>query len=70
MTAMDPATKPATENPVATGNASTKGGQIRLTRWSPGYWRVTIDNPPVNVMGPEMVTGSRSPSTLPKPTSE
>src|ERR1700723_4079220 len=34
-------------------NASTK--QIRLTRRSPAYWRVTIDNPPINVMGPEMV---------------
>ena len=29
--------------------------QVRLTRRSPAYWRVTIDNPPVNVMGPEMV---------------
>ena len=28
---------------------------LRLTRPSPGYWRVTIDNPPINVMGPEMV---------------
>jgi len=24
-------------------------------RRSPAYWRVTIDNPPINVMGPEMV---------------
>lgn len=29
--------------------------QIRLDRRSPEYWRVTIDNPPINVMGPEMV---------------
>jgi enoyl-CoA hydratase/carnithine racemase len=29
--------------------------QIRLTRRSPAYWRVTIDNPPINAMGPEMV---------------
>jgi enoyl-CoA hydratase/carnithine racemase len=29
--------------------------QLRLTRQSPAYWRVTIDNPPINVMGPEMV---------------
>jgi enoyl-CoA hydratase/carnithine racemase len=29
--------------------------QIRLNRRSPAYWRVTIDNPPLNVMGPEMV---------------
>jgi enoyl-CoA hydratase/carnithine racemase len=32
-----------------------KTEQIRLTRRSPAYWRVTIDNPPINVMGPEMV---------------
>jgi enoyl-CoA hydratase/carnithine racemase len=35
--------------------ASTKAAQIRLIRHSPRYWRVTIDNPPINVMGPEMV---------------
>jgi enoyl-CoA hydratase/carnithine racemase len=29
--------------------------QLNLTRRSPAYWRVTIDNPPINVMGPEMV---------------
>jgi enoyl-CoA hydratase/carnithine racemase len=29
--------------------------QIRLDRRSPAYWHVTIDNPPINVMGPEMV---------------
>jgi enoyl-CoA hydratase/carnithine racemase len=32
-----------------------KSEQLRLTRQSPAYWRVTIDNPPINVMGPEMV---------------
>ena len=36
-------------------NASTNPVQIRLARPSPAYWRVTIDNPPINVMGPEMV---------------
>jgi len=29
--------------------------QLHLERRSPTYWRVTIDNPPINVMGPEMV---------------
>ena len=29
--------------------------QIRLAQRSPAYWRVTIDNPPINVMGPEML---------------
>ena len=36
-------------------SATTKPAQIRLARRSPAYWRVTIDNPPLNVMGPEMV---------------
>src|SRR5580692_9695544 len=36
-------------------NAPTKPVQIRLTRRSATYWRVTIDNPPINVMGPEMI---------------
>src|ERR1700677_5021076 len=36
-------------------NAPTKPMQIRVARRSPGYWRVTVDNPPINVMGPEMV---------------
>src|SRR5580704_13093164 len=54
MTTVNAATKPvAKENPVATVSAPTK--QIRLDRRSPTYWRVTIDNPPINVMGPEMV---------------
>src|SRR5271170_7832526 len=52
------------ENPMATlkapakltqMNTPTKPAQIRLARRSPAYWRVTIDNPPINVMGPEMV---------------
>ncbi|HET6323307.1 MAG TPA: enoyl-CoA hydratase/isomerase family protein [Planctomycetaceae bacterium] len=33
----------------------TKPVQLRLTQRSPAYWRVTIDNPPINVMGPEMI---------------
>ena len=43
------------ENPTTTMNAPAKPLQIRVARRSPGYWRVTIDNPPINVMGPEMV---------------
>ena len=49
MTTMTASTKPAQ---LAT---STNSAQIRLIRRSPAYWRVTIDNPPINVMGPEMV---------------
>src|SRR5205814_5067832 len=40
---------------MTTVNPPTKPVQIRLTRRSPAYWRVTFDNPPLNVMGPEMV---------------
>ena len=43
------------ENCVADVNATTTSPQIRVARRSPAYWRVTIDNPPINVMGPEMV---------------
>ena len=32
-----------------------KSARIRLTRRSAAYWRVTIDNPPINVMSPEMI---------------
>src|SRR5436305_1951538 len=47
MTAVNPATEPAMEE--------SRVAQVRLTQRSPSYWRVSIDNPPVNVMGPEMV---------------
>jgi len=36
-------------------SATTSAVQLRLTRKTAAYWRVTIDNPPINVMGPEMV---------------
>jgi enoyl-CoA hydratase/carnithine racemase len=29
--------------------------QVKLTRPSPRYWRITFDNPPLNLMGPEFV---------------
>jgi enoyl-CoA hydratase/carnithine racemase len=34
---------------------ATKSPQIRLSKTSPTYWRVTFDNPPLNLMGPEFV---------------
>src|ERR1700722_3840665 len=40
---------------MSTATVLTKPAQIRVTRRSPNYWRVTFDNPPLNVMGPEMV---------------
>ena len=33
----------------------TEKAQMRLTRVSNAYWRVTFDNPPLNVMGPHLV---------------
>jgi enoyl-CoA hydratase/carnithine racemase len=36
-------------------DAKTSAAQIRVVRRTPSYWRVTFDNPPLNVMGPEMV---------------
>jgi len=35
--------------------AATKTTEIRLVRRSPEYWRVTIDHPPLNIFGPEML---------------
>jgi len=34
---------------------ATKAKQLRLSKVSPNYWRVTFDNPPLNLMGPEFV---------------
>ena len=36
-------------------HAKTEKAQIQLTRLSSAYWRVTFDNPPLNVMGPQFV---------------
>src|ERR1700722_19449744 len=33
----------------------TKSPQIRLSKISPSCWRVTFDNPPLNLMGPQFV---------------
>ncbi|TDY20927.1 enoyl-CoA hydratase/carnithine racemase [Paraburkholderia sp. BL6665CI2N2] len=35
--------------------AATNPVAIKVARQSPAYWRVTIDNPPINVMGPPMI---------------
>jgi enoyl-CoA hydratase/carnithine racemase len=36
-------------------NTATKTGQINLSRSSAAYWRITFDNPPLNLMGPQFV---------------
>jgi enoyl-CoA hydratase/carnithine racemase len=41
--------------PKAKTAKTAKMPQIRLSRSSPAYWRVTFDNPPLNLMGPEFV---------------
>jgi len=50
-----PTIQASTENPAASPDTSQKPLQVRVARRSPAYWRVTLDNPPVNVMGPAMV---------------
>jgi len=36
-------------------NSAAEATQIRLVRRSPEYWRVTVDHPPLNIFGPEML---------------
>jgi enoyl-CoA hydratase/carnithine racemase len=55
MTTVNTATTTAREGLAPSEDSPAKPAQVSLTRRSPAYWRVTIDNPPVNVMGPEMV---------------
>src|ERR1700688_1384702 len=47
--------KPGAKETPTTVDAGTKPAQIHVVHRSPAYWRVTIDNPPINVMGPQMV---------------
>src|SRR5580700_10824612 len=41
-------------------HAKTDKAQIRVTRTSSAYWRVTFDNPPLNVMGPQFAREMRA----------
>ncbi len=34
-----------------------EGAPILITKHSPAFWRVTLDNPPINLMSPEMIAG-------------
>lgn len=38
-----------------TDHITTNRRQVRIERRTPEYWRATLDNPPLNIMGPEMV---------------
>ncbi len=42
-------------NAASATNTAAKRAQIRVVRQTPACWRITIDNPPINVMGPEML---------------
>jgi enoyl-CoA hydratase/carnithine racemase len=35
--------------------STTATTQIRMAKASAAYWRVTFDNPPLNLMGPQFV---------------
>jgi hypothetical protein len=35
--------------------SATNTAQIRLSRRSPHYWRVTLDHPPLNIFGPDTI---------------
>lgn len=38
---------------------SSNNAQVRVTKVSPSYWRVIMNNPPLNLMGPEFVLSFR-----------
>ncbi len=40
-------------------SSATKAAQVRLTRVTPSHCRVVLDNPPLNLMGPEFVVQVR-----------
>jgi enoyl-CoA hydratase/carnithine racemase len=42
-------------NATAKTTTATKAQQIILSKVSANYWRVTFDNPPLNLMGPEFL---------------
>jgi enoyl-CoA hydratase/carnithine racemase len=50
----DHRTFPLTQEALMNESSSTPT-QVRLNRISPAYWRVTLDNPPLNLMGPQFV---------------
>jgi enoyl-CoA hydratase/carnithine racemase len=45
----------STEEKLSKAGHPVRPAQLRITRRSNAYWRVTIDNPPINVMGPQMI---------------
>jgi len=45
-------------------DSPTKSAQIRVDRVSSEFWRIVIDNPPLNLMGPEFVLQFRDIITM------
>src|SRR5216684_6198004 len=41
--------------PEEINRTATNAAQIRLSRRSPHYWRVTLDHPPLNIFGPDTI---------------
>ena len=37
-------------------HTATDTAQMRLSRRSPYYWRVTLDHPPLNIFGPDTIS--------------
>ncbi|HEX9211078.1 MAG TPA: hypothetical protein VF901_11255 [Bradyrhizobium sp.] len=60
---MDPAATKARELEARMDATIKTTTQIRLTRPTAAYWRVTFDNPPLNVMGPQLVRELREITT-------
>src|SRR5580700_6698631 len=42
-------------NAIVKTSPATKAKQIRVSKVSPAHWRVTFNNPPLNLMGPEFL---------------
>jgi enoyl-CoA hydratase/carnithine racemase len=49
------AAKPASAPAASDQQQSAARQQIRVTRVTPEYWRVTVDNPPYNIFGPDSI---------------
>jgi enoyl-CoA hydratase/carnithine racemase len=49
------AAKSVSAPPAATAQQAAARQQIVLTHVTPAYWRVTIDNPPYNIFGPDSI---------------
>jgi hypothetical protein len=44
-----------TGRPAETQSPASEKPQIRIEKRTPAYWRVTFDNPPFNIFGPETI---------------